>query len=180
MKRKKLLMVLCLFPAAVILYIILHESGHAMVMLLAGSRITEFSIMQAHVSYEGGCYTDYMAMWRDANGTLFPLLVSFICMLFYNSRKAGRVYHMISLYMCLIPIGSLLAWVFIPVLYIHSKATAADDATKFLNVFSWYGSPVLVSFAALVLIMAVTVLFVKKGIFLAVIRAVTAERTEGE
>lgn len=39
-------------------YIIIHESGHAIVMLSAGVTITEFSIINAYVSGIGGNYTD--------------------------------------------------------------------------------------------------------------------------
>lgn len=36
--------------ASLLIYIILHETGHMIVMLSAGARITEFSILHAHVA----------------------------------------------------------------------------------------------------------------------------------
>lgn len=36
------------------LYIFLHETGHALVAIGCGAKITRFSIASARISYEGG------------------------------------------------------------------------------------------------------------------------------
>lgn len=43
---------------AIFLYILLHEFGHMIIMLSVGATITDFSIFTAHVSADGGNYTD--------------------------------------------------------------------------------------------------------------------------
>ena len=65
-----------------------------------------------------------------------------------------------SYIIALVPIGSLLAWVFVPFAYLDGSAPAADDVTKFLDIFSKEYSPLIVSAAA--------VLFIVIGIFISV------------
>ncbi len=48
---------------AFFLYILLHEFGHMIVMLSVGATITDFSIFTAHVSADGGNYTDLSDMF---------------------------------------------------------------------------------------------------------------------
>lgn len=57
---------LCLFSAALItlfLYILIHESGHMIVMLSAGATITEFSIFGAHVSRKTAGSDPLVSIW---------------------------------------------------------------------------------------------------------------------
>lgn len=59
-------------------YVLLHEGGHALVALLCGARVTEFSLLGAHMSYEGGAFTPLTlslllspgppCCWRAASG----------------------------------------------------------------------------------------------------------------
>ena len=165
MTTKKLLSILLSFPATVVIYIILHESGHSLVALIAGSSITEFSILHAHVSYSGGRYSDFMIMLREAGGSLLPLFVSLICMIMYREKINGTIIHMLYILICFMPAGSLWVWVIIPVLYVRDIAPAGDDVTKFLDVFSWYAHPAFVSIAALTLFFGCMILTVSKGIF---------------
>ena len=164
MTTKKLLSILLSFPAAVVIYIILHESGHSLVALIAGSSITEFSILHAHVSYSGGRYSDFMIMLREAGGMLLPVLVSVICMVLYKKSISGKIYHMLYILVCFMPVGSLGAWMVIPMLYVRDAAPAGDDVTKFLDAFSWYAHPTLVSIASLALFFGCMILAFSKGI----------------
>lgn len=165
MTTKKLLSILLSFPAAVVIYIILHESGHALVALIAGSSITEFSILHAHVSYSGGQYSDFMIMLREAGGLLLPIIVSLICMIMYSEKISVKIFHMLYILICFMPVGSLWVWMVIPMLYVRGAAPAGDDVTKFLDIFSWYGNPTYVSIAALMLFFGCMMLAFGKGIF---------------
>ncbi len=68
----------------VFLYILMHEFGHMIVMLSVGATITNFSIFTAHVSAVGGDYTNLSNMCMNANGALFPLIISYLYTLLYK------------------------------------------------------------------------------------------------
>ena len=60
MKQKRILF-LSIFASAllcILLYIILHETGHCIVAVSCGATVTDFSIFSAHMSYRGGNFTD--------------------------------------------------------------------------------------------------------------------------
>ena len=65
---------------AIILYILFHEFGHMIVMLSVGATITDFSILTAHVSADGGNYTDLSDMFMNANGTVQNHSIEFFLM----------------------------------------------------------------------------------------------------
>ena len=150
---------------ATFLYIIVHETGHLIVMLSAGATVTDFSIMFSHVSAVGGKYTDGSEMWLNANGAVLPLVVSYAAMLFYNRKHETAFYRIIYFLVTSVPIGSLLAWVIIPLLYMAGKAPAGDDVTKFLNTFTKYCPAYVTSIIALLLMAVGIYLIVTLGIF---------------
>ena len=164
-KGKHLLILVFSGIATLFLYIVLHEFGHVIVMLSAGDRITEFSILGAHVSGTGGNYTDTSDLWLHANGAFFPLLLSYIYLLFYRKGSGNTFYRIISLFIGYGPAAGLLAWVVIPLLYLGGNAPAGDDVTLFLYNYSQGHSPVIVSIAAAVLIAIDILLVIKKGVF---------------
>lgn len=147
-----------------ILSIFLHELGHCIAALTCGAKITSFSILTAHVSSVGGNYTGLTKLWLNANGMLLPLLASLLYMLLYRRENTAGFYRIISFFFALIPSASLLAWVYLPVLYLLEMAPQNDDVTKFLEVFSPSANPLLVSAAAMLLIGVSVWLMVKKGI----------------
>ena len=71
---------------SILLYIILHELGHAIVLWSIDADITEFSILSAHVSYIGGNWTDMSDKWMHLNGVLFPLIVSAVYIMLYRKE----------------------------------------------------------------------------------------------
>lgn len=134
---------------AVVLYILFHETGHLIVMLSAGDTIDDFSILTAHVSGHGGEYTPFSAMWLHANGAFLPYAATMVYMLFYKKDSESKFYIMFSQMIASVVIGSMLAWVIVPFIYMQGQAPAGDDVTKFLDVFG--GSPLIVGLAALLL-----------------------------
>ncbi len=163
-KVKKVLYVFASALLSIILYIILHEGGHMIVMLSAGATITDFSILTAHVSGVGGNYTNASDLWLQANGALLPVIVSFVYMLFYKKESRSMFYHIFSYMFCLIPVGSLFAWVIIPFVYMQGNAPAGDDVTKFLYNFTHDYHPLLVSAVAVLIIAVGIILMIKKEI----------------
>lgn len=149
---------------AVFLYIILHELGHTIVMLSAGSTITDFSIFSAHVTCVGGNYTNITDMWLHVNGALFPLIVSYIYILFYKKNSTKPLYRIFSYMATFVPVCSILAWVIVPFTYLQGNAPFNDDATKFLVIFCQNYHPLIVSAVAVILIGVGVVLMVKKRV----------------
>ena len=148
---KMLLILMISAIVTVFLYILLHEFGHMIVMLSAGDRITEFSILGAHVSGEGGNYTNTSDLWMYANGTIFPLLLSYIFLLFYQKESMKMVCRIISLFFGFSPAFALIPWFVKPFVYVRGTFTAGDDTTQFLYNFSQGHSPIFVSIAAALL-----------------------------
>ena len=178
-KLIKLILILVLSAmAAVFLYILLHEFGHVIVMLSAGDRITEFSILGAHVSGEGGNYTNASDLWMHANGTIFPLLLSYIFLLFYRKGYRNTAYRIFSLFFVLCPALSLLPWIVKPFVYTEGTFVAGEDITQFLYNFSQGHSPILVSLAAAVLFGISIILILTKGVFRNVIEEIRRVREE--
>lgn len=162
------------------LYIILHETGHMIVMLYADATITEFSIISAHISATGGNYTNFSDLWLNANGALLPLLVSYVYLLFYRKSSRSDFYRIISWMVCLIPISSLLAWVVIPFVYLCGNAPLNDDVTKFLSNFSSAYHPLFVSAGATILIGISIALIIKKQILKNFIEVIKFSKEDGE
>lgn len=148
-KLSKLSVMFFSMGVGILLYILVHEVGHLIVMLSAGAKITDFSILTAHVSSTGGNYSYGAALWLHANGAVLPLFICFWAMLFYKRSNTGCFYRLFHFMLALMPIGSSLAWIAIPFLYSDGKAPSADDVTKFLNLWTNRGhSPYTVAAAA--------------------------------
>lgn len=141
-------------------------------MLSAGAIIEDFSIFTAHVIATGGNYTKTGELWLQANGACLPMICMIVYLLFYKKDNTSSFYHFFSYVVALFPIGSMLAWVFIPFSYIDGNAPVSDDVTKFLNVFSQDYHPLVVSAAAVIIIGISIVIIVKKDIIRTVIKIV--------
>lgn len=150
--------------ATVLLYILLHETGHMIVMLSAGAKITSFSILTAHVSAEGGNYTTASALWLHANGAILPMAASLVYMLLYRKDCRNSFFRMFSFLVGLVPTASMLAWVILPFLFLQEKAPAADDVTHFLTVFSEHSHPLIVSAVSAAVIAIAVALMMKRRI----------------
>ncbi len=148
----------------IFLYILLHEIGHMIVILSVGGTITDFSIFTAHVSAVGGGYTNLSDMCMNANGALFPLIISYLYILLYQKDSTKVFYRIFSYVFVLIPIVSMLAWVIIPFAYLQGNAPINDDVTKFLTVFCENYHPLIVSVAAVVLVGMGVALMMKKRV----------------
>lgn len=166
MNKKAKLILQSLLSAFLILflYILFHECGHMVVMLSAGATITDFSIIGAHVSSEGGNYTNYSNLWFNANGALLPLLLSYVYILFYRENSKNTFYRLFSWFVFLVPASSMIAWVIIPFTYLQGNAPANDDVTKFLFNYSQSYHPLIVSTVATLLIGISILLIIKKKV----------------
>ena len=160
------------------LLVVLHEGGHSIVALLAGSRITEFdiSLTNAHMSYEGGHYSPFMEMWLHANGTLLPLLSAYVFAAFYKKEIRNWFYRVFSFFFFVAANGSLIVWVMIPILHMSGQRDPGEDGCKFVDISARYASPLIVSAAALILIGIGAFLLVRKGILRSYIEEIRSIR----
>lgn len=132
-KKLKLILSLSLGGLLMIpLYIILHEAGHCLVALMCGAEITAFSVWGAYMSYAGGTFNAANLALLNAAGMLFPVSISLLYMVSYQSDSTGTPYRLLSFLVAVIPLSSILAWISIPILYLFDKAPLHDDVTRFI------------------------------------------------
>ena len=158
----------CLF------YVLLHETGHMIVMLMNGDSITEFDIisLRPHVRGEGGTYTDLWSMVKLAAGSGLPFTVSLLCSLFFRRNIKNTFYRIFSFVFCVSNIGSMMTWVVSPFAYVNGIADKNDDTCRFLDIFVFYHDPLRVSLTALILVVIAGILVWKRGLLRSMMEAV--------
>lgn len=129
---KKMLSLFASLVVVIPLYIGLHEGGHVLIAVLCGAKITTFSVLGAHMSYTGGVFTSAALSLFYLAGMLLPVLVSIVYTLTYQRKTASVFYPIFSFFFLLIPTGSILAWMIVPVLCLVNQAPPNDDVTKFI------------------------------------------------
>lgn len=133
LKAKKIVYMFVNLLLAVPIYIVLHEGGHALVAVLCGARITKFSILGAYMNYEGGIFTPVTFSLFHCAGMLLPVLVSLLLILAYRSGSSRMLHRIFSFFFLLPPVGSILAWVIVPVLCLSGNPPQGDDIVKFIG-----------------------------------------------
>ncbi len=145
------------FQAAVLVFILifvllvytaLHESGHALVGLLFGGTLTDFSAnflnLSAHVGIRGE-FSPVQHALIDAAGVSLPIGLWAILAL-WMPLKTNPVWQLLRLIGGLSSINSLLAWIVIPLLVMAGQSPA-DDSANFVRHTGLF--PPLVTGAAL-------------------------------
>lgn len=133
LKARKIVYMFVSLLLAVPICIVLHEGGHALVAVLCGARITKFSILGAYMNYEGGIFTPVTFSLFHCAGMLLPVLVSLLLILTYRSGSSRMFYRIFSFFFLLLPVGSILAWVIVPVLCLSGNPPQGDDIVKFIG-----------------------------------------------
>ncbi|WP_394921727.1 M50 family metallopeptidase [uncultured Robinsoniella sp.] len=162
-KSKNILLLFVSLLIVVPLYIFLHEGGHALVAVLCGGRITDFSILQAHMSSVDGEYNTVTSSLLKAGGVLLPIIITSIYILLYRKENEKPFYRIFS---CLFVLGasfSSAAWILVPILYLNGSAPVNDDATQFLNVSGI--NPIVVIVVAVLLLSALVIFTWRRKIF---------------
>ncbi len=124
-----------------IIYTIVHELGHATLMILFGARITGVNVnflnLQARVSCDGN-FSNNQGMLVNLGGILFPVLVwvIFMCLASYGKNGLVEVAKLLS---STTIIGSLGSWVILPILYVAGQSMPGDDVTQFMQCTSLHG-----------------------------------------
>lgn len=133
MKRKMIITKLLILWLLLTLYLILHEGGHSLAVLLFGGEINYFNLnlLNAHVSYTGKfTMLEYSIIHLAGFG--LPFLLWFIFISLIPVKVENSLIKYIKVYSAIV-ILSILPWVIIPILNSFGKAPEGDDVTKFLN-----------------------------------------------
>ena len=162
----KLRNVLYLLGSACILlplYSLCHESGHMLVALFCGAKITNFSIIGASVSSVGGNYNTVTQGLMYSAGTLLPAIISIVYMCLYKREKKSIFYRMFSLLLVMAFSVPSATWIWVSVLYMMGKAPVGDDVTKFLDATAM--NPVILIFITALLLVLSLIFAWRRGIF---------------
>lgn len=158
LKIQKIFLLLFVGLFIVFIYTFLHESGHALVGLLSGGRITSFSVnfinLSAHVTVDGNL-TPAQTIVMNLAGIFLPLLVWLVFILAVP-KKANFALELVKFLGSIGFLGSLLPWIIFPLLFLAGKAPG-DDSTSFLRNSGVH--PLWVSMAALLIFIGVWTLF---------------------
>lgn len=118
----------------VVAYSAVHEAGHALVAVANGAQVDRFVVgPDAHVAWSGGSFSAAATSLSHAAGALLPALLLVVALAAYRSRARSDVYHTLYAVLTACTIGSLLAWVAIPVVAAVGTPPPGDDVTLFLE-----------------------------------------------
>lgn len=163
---------------SIFVYVVIHESGHALVAALCGASNIRISIISAHTWWIGGSFTAVTEALCNAAGVVLPVCVSLVAMLFYSKSRKSLIYHLAYFCFFMITTSSALAWVLLPVCSIFASLPENDDVTKFLNVSGI--SPVIVAVTAVIVILFSIFIAIKKQLFIQLIKDIRNVRTNSE
>jgi len=143
---------------ATLLYTFLHESGHALLGLLFGAKITSFSVdfigMSAHVGLDAA-FTPLQQSLVSLGGFGLPLTLVVIFLLL-APRRGNALLEWVKVLTAIVTISSLLAWVILPWIYL-AGGRPGDDSITFLVNTGLY--PPVVSLGALALFLGAWAVF---------------------
>ncbi|MFT3984350.1 MAG: hypothetical protein QM697_10615 [Lachnospiraceae bacterium] len=140
----------------------MHELGHTIVAIVCGAKITQFSILGAHMSYSGGTFSKTMFSLFHAAGMLFPIILTVPIIISYKRDQKSVLYHCCHMTVCLWGVSPLLAWLIVPVVSMVSFPPQGDDVAKFIMSSEWH--PMIVFACALAILVGMLVLLIKMGI----------------
>ena len=163
-RLKIIICVLIFAPLYLFIYTFFHEGGHAVVALIYGAEIDVFALgLNARVVHNGAEFSAFGDALHHIAGMLLPTVVGFALVALYRSKVKFTGYHLCYFITCMGLIGSMSAWVAIPVISLFAAPPPGDDVTKFLESTGIY--PLIVS-AGVLFVIAIFAFFMhKKGIF---------------
>ena len=148
----------------IFLYTLLHEGGHALVAISYGGKVNKLTLgLNAHVQTAGTNFTTFSEALFNSAGALLPVIFLIIALVIYKPKINNIFYHIFYGLLSLNIIGSLLAWVTVPLIALFTLPPAGDDITKFLNITGLH--PLFVSLIALLIISTLIFIIYKKGLF---------------
>lgn len=158
------LTILAMMFVSIIMYIFVHESGHALVAILCGARNVKISIVSAHTWWTGGSFTAITDALCYVAGAALPVCVSWTAMIFYSKSRKGLIYHIAYFFFFIVSISPVFAWVGIPAYSMFAPfPDQTDDIASFLN--SSDIPPIIVSLTGVIVILISIFIAIKKQLF---------------
>jgi hypothetical protein len=111
---------------------------------------------------DGGNYNQITESLLHLAGMLLPVLVCYIVTIFYNRNFNNMFYKYFSLMFSIITIGSIFAWIIVPIIAIFSTPPVGDDVTLFLS--SSQINPLIIILVAILLITIMVLTASFKGV----------------
>lgn len=163
-KLKTVICILLFAPIWLLLCTILHEGGHALVILAYGGTIDRFWVLglNAHVSAHGGVYSVFGEGLKHAAGVLLPMIVSAIAFVFYKPKVKLDGYHYCYFLVMISSVFTLLVWIILPILSLFRPMPQGEDVMQFISATGFH--PLLVSAGALLLVGTFVLLMFKSGL----------------
>jgi hypothetical protein len=158
---EKIFLFLALVLFSLFLYTFLHEGGHALAGVLSGGTVTGFNVnfldFSAHVSLAGS-FTQAEKAANALAGPGLPLLV-WLVFIVIVPKRTNFAFESIKLAATMMFLSTLLAWVFLPLVY-RGGQYPRDDVTDFLMQSG--AAPLGVTVAALAAYIGGWILFTTK------------------
>jgi hypothetical protein len=146
---------------SVLLFTFFHESGHAILGLLFGAKITSFSVdfigMSAHVGLDAA-FSPVQQALVSLGGFSLPLILT-ITFLLCAPLRSNMLVEWLKILSASVSISSLLAWIVLPWIYL-TGGRPGDDSITFLMVTGIY--PPLVSGAVGLIFTGAAAIFIKR------------------
>lgn len=161
-RKKFILSILCIEILILFLYVLLHEFGHTLVAVACVAKITDFSIMKAHMLYIGGNFNQMTGSLLNVAGMLLPVLVCLMFILTFNCNRKNIFYMCFCIMFFIITTFSILAWVIVPLISMFFTPPAGDDVVKLLINSQW--NPVIIILSAILLIVMLVTTALYKGV----------------
>lgn len=166
MRNKIVQAAIVLITSILILYFytLLHEGGHALAGLISNGRVDKMVLgLNARVYIEGARFTPFTESLFSLSGVLMPVLFLMISLAFYSHKIKNSIVQISYILFYTSVSGSLLAWLFVPLLSLFTSIPVNDDITKFLNISGLH--PIILSSVTIVLFSFLLYVGYRKGLF---------------
>ncbi len=151
--KKKLMLFITVAASSyfyLLVYTFIHEMGHGLVGVLCGGRIEKIVLgFNAHIRISGANYGRLTLPLMNVMGMLLPYMLFLGLIIAYKPGIKNMIYVSFHLIASGGIVGSMLAWIIIPIISMVGTPPAGDDVTNFLVSSGW--SPVVVVAASLIL-----------------------------
>ncbi len=118
-----------------LMYMIVHEGGHALVGLAFGGAVTEFYInplaISAHVGI-AGTFSPVQDALKNIAGAGLPWLLWLVFILAVP-RQGSSSLEILKVFLSVCVVNTFLVWVILPILYAVGQPVIGDDVTWFLQ-----------------------------------------------
>lgn len=117
----------------ILLYILLHEGGHALVAYLCGAKIVDFNILNGYVVAEGESFNTLTTATFYIAGLLGPVIGFTSYLILFQKQIESGFKKILSALLAGRLLFSIGVWAIVPIQYMIGKASALDDVTGFIE-----------------------------------------------